>query len=69
MSRRKGSLNASTIRRNESVDIWVRAYSATIKTQNGYKQRLKELETWDNCNGHESERQVKIEALKQLINN
>ena len=54
-------------RRAQSIELWERAYLLTLKSERAFKKRLKELETWDDCNGHEYERQVKIEALKNLI--
>lgn len=65
MSRRKGSLNNTA--EIQSVNIWIDAYEVTLKNKPRYEKRLKELQTWDTCNGHESERQTKIQALKELL--
>ncbi len=54
-------------RRETSINLWERAYLVTQKSERNFTKRLKELETWDNCNGHEYERSVKIEALKRLL--
>ncbi len=48
--------------------LWLLAFSkGQQKSQRYYKLRLKELETWDTSNNKSNERQVKINALKQLI--
>jgi hypothetical protein len=64
MSRIKGSLDAQ---KRRSIDLWKDAYTVTLKNKKAFAVRLKELETWDNCNGHEDERKNKIAALKELL--
>jgi len=54
-------------RREMSINTWERAFLVTLKTTRLFKRRLKELQTWDNCNGNDYEREVKIEALQRLI--
>lgn len=50
-----------------SIQTWMRAYGATLKTKKNYEKRLSELESWDNSNGNEYEHTVKVAALKNLI--
>jgi hypothetical protein len=54
-------------RREQSVNLWERAFLATQKSERNFKKRLNELETWDDCNGNNYEQEVKIEALKRLL--
>jgi len=50
-------------------NLWLSAFpKGETPTKRYYKQRLKELETWDTSNNKPNERQGKINALKQLIN-
>jgi hypothetical protein len=50
-------------------DIWLSAFPMGAHTgRKYYKQRLKELESWDTSNNKPNERAGKIAALKILIN-
>jgi hypothetical protein len=53
----------------EYTNIWLNAFPLAQTTGKKYwKRRLQELQTWDTCNNKPNERQGKINALKQLIN-
>lgn len=59
---------AERIYLNKAARTWQEAYPITLKNKKAMQARLKDLETWDNCNHHELERQAKIIALTNLIN-
>jgi len=53
--------------RPDGIKLWKEAYKISLKTVIQFKKRLRQLQTWDNCNHHEDERLKKITALEQLI--
>jgi hypothetical protein len=64
--------NPQTLKGEKSVEeykqIWLEAFpQALVKGIHFWKRRLKDLQTFDTCNGKENERQGKIQALKILI--
>ncbi len=62
----------STLTLNEKIEnltsTWITAFDLYMPSKKAMKLRLEELTTWDTCNGHELERQAKINALNFLIN-
>lgn len=50
------------------VSTWKRAYAQSLGNVAEYKERLMELNNWDNS-GTETERMAKITALQILIHN
>jgi hypothetical protein len=49
------------------VNTWMRAYQITQPSKRQQEIRLKELQTWDNSNGHIEEHRAKKHALIRLI--
>lgn len=50
------------------VATWKEAYKITQPTKKQKQKRLQELLTWDDSNGHHTEREAKSEALRRLLN-
>lgn len=64
-------MQQSIVTREENIErlinTWEQAYLVTQRTERNFKKRLKELESWDTSNGHELERNAKIQALHRLL--